>query len=258
VSRSDGPDRYDLYEAAAQSPEQEAKFLRAVHGGSPRVLGEDFCGSGAICREWLGLDLNLRAVCVDMDDDALDALRARATPEALARMTIVKGDVLDATERVDVLCALNFPVGYWHTREDLVRYLTRACERLTPGGVFVCDIYGGANAFVCGDSDEELRGGVRYTWEQRFADPTTGRVVNAMHFSLPDGREIRDAFTYDWRLWSIPELRDAMRDAGFASTEVHDRLGDAVDGEGNLLVRPVRGEELDDTYVVYIVARKRA
>jgi hypothetical protein len=49
-----------------------------------------------------------------------------------------------------------------------------------------------------------------------------------------------------------------MRDAGFASTEVHDRLGDAVDGEGNLLVRPVRGEELDDTYVVYIVARKRA
>jgi hypothetical protein len=77
-----------------------------------------------------------------------------------------------------------------------------------------------------------------------------------MHFALPGGGELRDAFVYDWRLWSIPELRDAMAEAGFASTEVHDRLGDAIDGDGNLMVRPVRGEELDDTFVVYIVARK--
>jgi predicted RNA methylase len=256
VSAERTPDRYDLYEAAVQSPEQEARFLRAVHGGSPRVLGEDFCGSGAICRSWLDLDGAHRAVCVDNDAGALDALRARSSADHLERMTLVQRDVLDAREPVDVLCALNFPVGYWHTRADLVKYLRRAHERLTPGGVFVCDIYGGANAFLCGDSDEELRGGVRYTWEQRSADPTTGRVVNAMHFALPGGGELRDAFVYDWRLWSIPELRDAMAEAGFASSEVHDRLGDAIDGDGNLMVRPVRGEELDDTFVVYIVARK--
>lgn len=248
-------DRYDLYEAAAQSPAQEARFLHAVHGGAPRVLGEDFCGSGAICRAWLDLNPEHRAVCIDKDEDALKALRARSTPDHLARMTVRRKDVLDATDPVDALCALNFPVGYWHTRADLVRYLRVARGRLSPGGVFVCDIYGGANAFLCGESDEELRGGVRYTWEQRSADPTTGRVVNAMHFSLPDGRRLEDAFTYDWRLWSVPELRDAMDDAGFTATEVYDRLGDAVDGEGNLLVRPVRGEELDDTYVVYVVAR---
>lgn len=252
---SDAPDRYDLYEAAAQSPEQEAEFLRAVHGGNPRVLGEDFCGSGAICRAWVSIDPTLRAVCVDMDDDALRALRGRATPEQLERITIVRADVVDAREPVDVLCALNFPVGYWFTRAELVRYLTHARTRLNPGGVFVCDIYGGANAFVCGDSEEELRGGVRYTWEQRDADPTTGRVRNAMHFALPDGREVRDAFIYDWRLWSVPELREAMADAGFTTTEVYDRLGDAVDADGNLHVRPVRGDELDDTFVVYIAAR---
>lgn len=249
-------DRYDLYEAAAQSPEQEAKFLRAVHGGGPRVLGEDFCGSGAICRAWVDLDPANRAVCVDKDPDALAALRARAGEARLARMTVFEQDVVDTAEPVDVLCALNFPVGYWHTRRELVDYLRVAHRRLTPGGVFVCDIYGGATAFVCGESDEELRGGVRYTWEQRYADPTTGHVVNAMHFTLPDGRQVRDAFTYDWRLWSIPELRDAMADAGFVRTEVYDRLGDAVDADGNLHVRPVRGDELDDTYVVYVAARK--
>lgn len=252
---SDAPDRYDLYEAAAQSPEQEAKFLRAVHGNGPRVLGEDFCGSGAICRAWLDLDPHARTVCVDMDDDAIRALRVRSNPEHLERMTIVRADVRDATDPVDVLCALNFPVGYWHERADLVDYLAHARSRLTSGGVFVCDIYGGANAFICGESDEELRGGVRYTWEQRDADPLTGRVLNAMHFTLPDGREVRDAFTYDWRLWSVPELRDAMADAGFATSEVYDRLGDAIDADGNLLVRPVRGDELDDTFVVYLAAR---
>lgn len=251
-------DRYDLYEAAAQSPDMEARFLRAVHAAHPRTLREDFCGSAAVCRAWLDLDPSHLAVCVDSDPGALDALRARATPAQLERITVVEKDVLDAIERADIVCALNFPVGYWHTRAALLRYLRSARERLNPGGVFVCDIYGGASAFIVGESDQELRGGVLYTWEQRDADPTTGIVENAMHFRLPDGREIADAFTYRWRLWSIPELRDALADAGFASSEVHNRLGDAIDHEGNLHVRPVidAGLELDDDYVVYVVARR--
>lgn len=252
------PDRYDLYEAAAQSPRMEAMFLRAVHGREPRTLCEDFCGSGAVCRAWVGLHPDHRAVCVDIDDEALDALRRRATPEQAARMIVQQRDVLDATTRADIVCALNFPVGYWHTRDALLRYLRGAHARLNPGGVFVCDIYGGANAFTLGESDQELRGGVLYTWEQREADPTTGLVENAMHFRLPDGREVRDAFTYRWRLWSIPELRDALADAGFASSEVHNRLGDAIDDSGNLHVRPILDAalELDDDFVVYVVGRR--
>jgi hypothetical protein len=99
-----------------------------------------------------------------------------------------------------------------------------------------------------------------YVWEQRSANPLTGRVLNAIHFRRPDARggvrHIKDAFTYDWRLWSIPELREAMTDAGFASTEVHDRLGGAIDADGTLYVRPIDDPaELDENYVVYVVAR---
>lgn len=252
------PDRYDLYEAAAQSPEMEARFLRAVHAGDPRVLCEDFCGSGAVCRAWVDLHPDHRAVGVDLDPEALGALRARATPHQTERLAIERRDVLDATTKADIVCALNFPVGYWHSRAELLRYLRGAHARLNPGGVFVCDIYGGANAFIVGESDQELRGGVLYTWEQREADPTTGLVENAMHFRMPDGREVRDAFVYRWRLWSIPELRDALADAGFESTEVHNRLGDAIDDDGNLHVRPIvdAGLELDDDFVVYVVGRR--
>jgi hypothetical protein len=32
---------------------------------------------------------------------------------------------------------------------------------------------------------------------------------------------MRNAFTYDWRIWSIPELRDLLIEAGFTETAVY-------------------------------------
>lgn len=249
-------DRYDLYELAAQSPPMQAKFLRAVHGGDARTLGEDFCGSGAIARAWTALGPDRRAVCVDIDDAALSALRSRADESTRARLELVRADVMAATTRVDVLCALNFPVGYFHERADLLAYFRHARSRLNRAGVLVVDTYGGRDAFSRGESEQDLPGGVRYVWEQREADPLTARVRNAMHFVLPDGSTIRDAFVYDWRLWSVPELRDAAAEAGFARADVYDTLGDALDSRGELHALPLdSGDELDDNYVVYVAAR---
>ncbi len=70
---------------------------------------------------------------------------------------------------------------------------------------------------------------------------------------VPVTRRIDRAFTYHWRLWSIPELRDAMRDAGFRGIDVYTRLADAVDHEGGVYVRPA--ESVDASWVVYVVAR---
>ena len=43
--------KYDLYELCAQAPARDARFLLAIHGGTPKVLGEDFSGGGAIAKE---------------------------------------------------------------------------------------------------------------------------------------------------------------------------------------------------------------
>jgi hypothetical protein len=292
-SAAGGLDKYDLYELAVQDSARMARFLRAVHGGAPRVLREDFSGPGGLCRAWVGAGVvggartrGVRAVAVDID------------PEPLAKLAGVKGvravcaDVRRAADRahdIDVIAALNFPVGYWHTRRDLVKYLKLSLSRLARGGIFACDMYGGVSAFrvvrqrrvvvlprgVGGRSG----GSFVYEWEQREVDVVRGRVKNAIHFRVPrgvvgDGARggarggapargragsvvLRDAFTYDWRLWSIAELREAMLAAGFASVEVHDRLGGAVDGEGNLHVRPLGvGDELDRDWVVYVVGRR--
>ena len=249
---SDAELRHELYEAAAQSPDEQAQFLSAVSGHRALALGEDFCGTGALSLAWARLSPQHRAVATDLDDEPLALLRRRIEADTV---TAVRGDVTDSTTPADLIAALNFSIGYFYDRPSLLRYLRAARARLGAGGVFVCDLYGGADQFALGESDMELRGGARYIWEQRDADPLTARVTNAMHFVTAEGRHLRDAFVYDWRLWSAPELRDAMLEAGFASVDVYDRLGDARAADGSVEVLPIHGDELDENYVIYLAAR---
>ncbi len=249
-------DRYDLYELAATEPARTIPFLLAAHAGSPHVLGEDFCGSGALARAWAESDPSRTTVAVDRDAGALDELTKRLDSSAASRVQLRECDVLRAADPVDILAAFNFPIGYFHERANLLDYLRHVRSRLNPGGVFAFDIYLGQHAFTPSESEDQLPGGVTYIWEQREADPLTARVVNAMHFLLPGGTELRDAFTYDWRLWSVPELRDALREAGFSAVEVYSHLGDAIDGQGRLLLRQAGPDDLEEDDVVYIVVRR--
>jgi len=235
-------DRHDLYERTVQSPEKVVTFLRGIHGRSPVVLGEDFCGTASVSRAWVRLVQEGTAVAVDHDPSVLERAQSAGNPGRLER---IQGDVREATDpgrhAADVIFVGNFSIGEIHERPDLLRYLARSRERLRKGGVFVCDTYGGPSAFRTGAVERShwIEGGVRirYVWEQRQADPFTARVVCAMHFRLERGGEIfqsiEDAFVYRWRLWSVPELRETMLEAGFAWTEVRSELyGDPGIGLG--------------------------
>ncbi len=254
-------DIFDLYERAAQSPDMQARFLRALHGGRAGetvTLAEDFCGTGAVSRAWVALDPAHRAVCADRDPEPIARLRERAAGDD--RIIVLQSDVLDVNEPAGVIAVLNFSICEIHTRPALVRYLSHTRGRLVDEagapGALVLDIYGGIDAMCRGESEIELRGGVRYVWEQREADPLTGMVENAMHFFPRGAKPIRDAFVYRWRLWSVPELRDALAEAGFARVAVYDRLGDAIDTDGAVHVEPIVDPgELDENYVVYLAAR---
>lgn len=258
-----GLTRHDLYELCVQSPRHLVPFLRAVHCGDPRVLGEDFAGTAALSALWADQSADHLAVAVDLDADALR--HHPEHPRVLRRCT----DVMEAADPADVIFVGNFSIGYRHTRPDLIAYLKHARQRLTilgrEHGVFICDTYGGESAFLTGEvhRDHWIPDGphagerIRYTWEQRHADPLTGMVTDVLHFRVEKGgvigQEFLDAFVYEWRLWSVPELRDAMLEAGFATTEVYAKTADAVDGEGNAYVLPVEDpEELDDSFIVLV------
>jgi SAM-dependent methyltransferase len=270
----------DLYELCVQKPALLAPLLRAIHGRSPRTLAEDFCGSAALSRHWCRSDPKARAVGVDLDAATLAYARARA--KGLRRLTLVRADVTKplprggargsaragaAAARVkpDLIFVGNFSIGEIHDRAALVEYLRRCRRRLARHGVFVCDTYGGESAFRTGAvqrthdvPNSHLR--VRYTWQQRSADPITARVENALHFRVDDRgeitQELTDAFVYRWRLWSLAELRDAMRDAGFRTVEVYGQVPDAEDSDGNVYVRPIDDPaDLDASYIVCVAAR---
>jgi hypothetical protein len=229
-------DRHELYERCVQSPGELVAFLGGLHGGSPRVLREDFAGTAAVSRAWAALSTEHRAEAVDRDADVL----ARAG--AVERVERIHADALAAevhAARADCVFVGNYSIGEIAGRSDLVRYLRASRRRLARGGLFACDTYGGESAFRTGILERRHPGPsgtiLHHVWEQRAADPLSARVENALHFRVErDGEilaELRDAFVYRWRLWSVPELVEALREAGFARTAVHTRLADRTDGE---------------------------
>lgn len=263
-------DRYALYELCAQNPARDAKLLRAIHADGARkakpdlILGEDFCATAALSRAWC--DLSPRHSAVGIDHNA--AVLARAPHHD--RVTLTRSDVLNARAKADLIAVQNFSICELHDRATLVKYLRRARSRLKPKGTFICDIYGGSDAFFTGTITQRIkpppscpRGTkLSYSWEQRSTDPLTGRVVNAMHFTLtppPPGKKpivTRDAFVYDWRLWSVPELREAMTEAGFKKTIVYPRTADALDALGFFHVLPIDDPaEAGDSFNLYVVGR---
>jgi hypothetical protein len=266
-------DPLDLYELCVQNPTALCALLRAIHGNNPRKLGEDFSGTAALSRAWVGTVDGGTAVAVDHDPVPIE--RARGVENLHA----ILGDVRTASEPgtadVDLIWVGNFSIGELHNREQLLIYLRHARHRLNAGGAFVCDTYGGESAFLTGEVHRYhpvpneiaqqlgLPAGarVRYTWHQREADPLTGIVENALHFRVEIGghveHEVTDAFVYHWRLWSVPELRDAMLESGFSAVECYAQLPDAIDEEGNAYVKPIENadEELDDSFIVCVAGR---
>lgn len=270
------PTAFALYESCVQNPDLAVKLLRGIHAASPRILAEDFCGTAALSRAWARAIPGARAIAADIDPAPLERAKANIAKGRNAasrlsvakRVRILRANVLTSVPlaklRADVLFVGNFSIGEIHDRATLVRYLARSRNRLLPGGVFVCDIYAGESAFREGTTQREHilsdATRVKYTWEQRSADPFTARVENALHFRVFKGTELvqdlRDAFVYHWRLWSIPELRDAMLEAGFDRVDVYAQLPDAEDSDGNVYASPVEDPaELGPSFIVCVAAR---
>ena len=96
-------------------------------------------------------------------------------------------------------------------------------------------------------------GKFKYVWHQRSFDPITHNAQYSIHFQLSDGEWKKDAFTYDWRLWTIPEVRECMKEAGFKNTCVYWETSHKGEGTGEY----IRTESGDNAFawVAYIVGQ---
>jgi hypothetical protein len=270
-------DRFDCYELCVQSPRHVVAMLRGIHadgGGEARVLREDFCGTAAVSRRWCMEGKtrrdDSRALGIDLDQESLSKAARVATEEGVAeRLTLIERDALakDApdAEGPDIIWVGNFSIGYIHERTALVSYLAASRERLSRGnagfggGVFVCDLYGGAGAFRKGVLERTHMGRgpevIKYRWEHEEADPISGMVTNSISFRVIVNGELAAefprAFVYRWRLWGLAELREAMLEAGFTSAEVYREVNLAPQERP----RAVEPDELPEDWIVMVAGR---
>ena len=95
-----------------------------------------------------------------------------------------------------------------------------------------------------------------YVWEQAAFNPVNHDILCHIHFDFKDGTRMEKAFTYDWRLWSLMEIKEVMIEAGFAVADVYcdgwDEDGDEPD---EVFVKRTELEEMD-AWVAYVVGLK--
>jgi cyclopropane fatty-acyl-phospholipid synthase-like methyltransferase len=261
-------DKYQLYGLSVQDAEHEVEFFDQAYqeqfGKKPRVLREDFCGTFAICCAWAKLR-GRESIGVDLDPEPLDWGRAHnlapLTPAQQSKVTLLQEDVRTVLDRkADVLAAQNFSFWIFKTRRALLEYFKAAHASLAEQGLMVLDMMGGSECYE--ENHEDIReidwpGGpaktFKYIWEQHRFNPVTSDGLFKIHFRFRDGSALEDAFVYDWRFWSIPEVRELLEEAGFRETHVYWE-GTLPNGEGDDDWKRVTEATSDPSWISYIVA----
>ncbi len=260
-------DRHRLYELSVQCAEAELDFVsdtfKALRGRRPRSLREDFCGTANVCAEWVRRGPRNTAVGVDLDGEVLEWARrnrlAPLTDKQRARVALIQDDVLRArTQPVEALLAMNFSYWLFKERAELLRYFRTARDNLVEDGIFFLDAYGGYDSFREIDEEREIddgEEGFTYIWDQDRFNPVNNHLICHIHFAFPDGSVMERAFSYDWRLYTLPEIRDLLHEAGFSRTTVYWQGWDE-DGEPSGDFYPTEEADADAGWICYIVAER--
>lgn len=255
-------DKYALYMRAVQSPDADAEFLRDTYkelkGKKAKVLREDFCGCFALSSEWVKLSSANQAWSVDLDPEPIDYGRHQLMPKLKSqqqkRIHLVEGDVLEIElPEAEIAVAVNFSYFIFKTREKMKKYFKQVYKSLKNDGVFFVDVFGGG---ACQDEvvDTHRFKGFSYMWDQTGFDPVSNEALFHIHFKIGK-KKFEKVFSYDWRLWSIPELRELMQEVGFRKTHVYWE-GTNRKGDGNgVFTRTEKGEPCD-SWIAYIAAEK--
>lgn len=220
-------DKHILYERSVQCTESAIDTIDLIYKNTkntkPLRLREDFCGTAKLCADWVLSDKKREAIGVDLHVPTLEwASKHNIFPlpsDAQNRIKLTECDVLSCNEKnLDVIVAFNFSYWIFKERETVKQYFKQALKCIKKGGLFLLDIYGGPDSqFVMEEAADH--GDFTYVWDQSYMDPINNHIICHIHFRFPDNSMLEKAFSYDWRLWSMPELRDILYEAGFSKVE---------------------------------------
>jgi len=267
-------DRHDLYQRAVQCVEAEIDFVDRVYSKlrdkKASLLREDFCGTANTSCEWVRRRKTNHAVGIDLDAATLawgiEHNLGKLSDEERTRLELCREDVLKAraskSGKYDAILAMNFSYWCFKERATLVRYFKGVRASLKRDGIFFLDTFGGSDSMREIEEPRKIAPrtggghgspGFTYVWEHHKYDPINGDMTCYIHFRFADGSELKRAFEYDWRLWTIPETLDILADAGFSRSTVYWE-GTDKNGKGNGVFKPSKHGEACPSFIAYIVA----
>lgn len=257
-------DKHAFYQQAVQCVEAEIDFVtetfRQLRQRPAVSLREDFCGTAQTTCEWVKRGDDHQGYAVDFDPLVLQWGEqnnvSRLDQEQQQRLHLINDDVLQVdTPQMDMVLAMNFSYFIFMTRTEMGRYFQSVHQSLATDGVFFLDAFGGYEA-AKELTEERDCDGFTYIWEQASFNPITAAMQCYIHFVTDDGVRMDRAFSYFWRLWTLPEITELLTESGFAQVDVYWEGTDQETGEGNDTYTATREGTADAGWVCYIVAQK--
>jgi hypothetical protein len=261
-------DRHLLYQQSVQDVEAEIDFVEQTWAelrDRPAIfLREDFCGTANTACEWVVRDDDHQAVGIDLDREVLEWGRLNRLTQLdeaqLERIELLNEDVLRTRPGLaDIILAMNFSYYLFLTRDGLREYFINVLDGLVSDGILFLDAYGGYEApmviqesRLCEDEDGNE---FTYIWDQASFNPIDSCMHCRIHFEFPDKSRMENAFSYHWRLWTLPEIREVLIEAGFSQVDVYWEGTDEDNNEGNGIYTPSETGDPDPGWVCYIVAQ---
>ena len=256
-------DKYYYYRRAVQAPDTDVEFLRDTYkelrGKLPTTLREDFCGTFAISCEWVKLNDKFRAFGIDLDSEPIEYgmnhYATELTPPQRERLQIRQENVLSPKlPKVDIVAAMNFSHFIFRDRKTMTAYFKNCYETLNDNGCLISDCFGGSQCYEGNEENTDHKDFIYY-WHQENFDPVTNYADFHIHIKLKGKKKMEKCFSYPWRMWTIPELREMMMEAGFKKTHVYWE-GTTKSGEGDgVFTRTEKGEECQ-AWIAYVVGEK--
>ena len=264
-------DPHLLYQKSVQSPDHDISLLGGYfkeYTKQPlRHFREDFCGTALLSSYFVTRHRENHALAIDLDWPTLNwGIKhnvSHLTPDQQQRLTLVNDNVVNVRHPLSQLTvAMNFSYMVFRDRPSLLHYFINAKRSLQPGGLFVLDIWGGSETQVAQEEyreidnpDDDGIGDFIFVWDQDVFDPSTYFCTTRIHFVFRDGSELRNAFVYDWRLWTIPEVTELLKEAGFADVHFLWEGTDPETHEGTGTYHRIDKGDSDPSWIAYLVGQ---
>ena len=142
----------------------------------------------------------------------------------------------------------------------MLEYFKNCHRTLKNKGVMIFDLLGGEE--LPKEQEDKTpfelpdRTKATYFWEHAGYNPITDEAKFYIHYQVKGEKKQNKVFRYDWRMWSIPEFTDLLKEAGFSDVQVYWEDDDPDDDGGSGVFRRKSKAQSCPIWIAYIVGIK--